>query len=257
MTLGPNLLADTMNVNVGTVVRFGCIHGFSLLGDPVTFCQNDGTWNTSVPTCVIQCPQIPSQEHTSASSSNRSVNAEVILTCDDGYKIEGQTKIHCMKNGSWSAPFPICVAIISIAVSQQICASIQHTVIPVLQYTGAPVPQHTSAPVPQHTSARVPQHTGHLVPQYTAGPVPQYTCVLVTPQHTSTAIQQSTSIQAQAPTSTPPIEHGSNPMLHHHSISTLQHTSFPVLKHSNTSALRHSVPPHISSLPGPQQDHKG
>ena len=223
MTLGPNLLADTMNVNVGTVVRFGCIHGFSLLGDPVTFCQNDGTWNTSVPTCVIQCPQIPSQEHTSASSSNRSVNAEVILTCDDGYKIEGQTKIHCMKNGSWSAPFPICVAIISIAVSQQICTSIQHTGILVPQYTGAPVPQHTGVPVPQHTGAPmsqhtgtpvpqhtgvpvpqhtgapVPQHTGHLVPQYTAGPVPQYTCVLVTPQHTSTAIQQSTSIQAQAP----------------------------------------------------------
>ena len=113
LTLSQNLLLNTTNVSIGTVVRFGCVDGLLLQGNSITVCQSNGTWNSTVPTCVsapVQCPEIPTLEHMSTSTTNRSVGAEVTLTCDKGYEMDGQGTIYCMKNGTWSAPFPKCMS---------------------------------------------------------------------------------------------------------------------------------------------------
>ena len=106
------MLSNTTDVSFGAVVQFGCASGFSLNGTSITICQNNGLWSTSVPMCVrnqlVQCPEIPTVDHMTASSSNRSAGAMVNLTCDKGYQLDGQKTIYCAENGVWSSPFPKC-----------------------------------------------------------------------------------------------------------------------------------------------------
>ena len=109
----PNVLTNTTDVSIGTVVQFGCISGFTINGTTITICQSNGTWSSSVPTCVMteaQCPEIPLLKHMIASSSNRSVGAEVTLACEKGYKIDGEATIYCTENSTWSDSFPECTA---------------------------------------------------------------------------------------------------------------------------------------------------
>ena len=114
----PNVLSDASNnFSIGAVVHFNCISSeFSLNGSSVALCQSDGTWNTTIPTCVRkqpQCPEIKLDEHTSASSTNRSISAEVTLTCDEGYEMDGEKTLqtlHCMQNATWNATTPKCVS---------------------------------------------------------------------------------------------------------------------------------------------------
>ena len=114
LLLSENVLSDASNnFSIGAVVHFNCISGYSLIGSSVALCQSNGTWDTTVPTCVMkqpQCPEIKLGDHMNASGTNRSVGAEVILTCDKGYKMDGEGTLHCMENAKWSATTPKCTS---------------------------------------------------------------------------------------------------------------------------------------------------
>ncbi|XP_065189461.1 sushi, von Willebrand factor type A, EGF and pentraxin domain-containing protein 1-like [Sycon ciliatum] len=56
-------------------VMFHCPVGFDLVGNSVLFCQSDGSWNSSTPSCVPkQCPMVDnSNAHRSSTSRNNTV----------------------------------------------------------------------------------------------------------------------------------------------------------------------------------------
>jgi hypothetical protein len=127
LPINPNILSDSSsNRSIGAVVHFNCISdNFKLIGSSVAVCLADGTWNTTVPTCVdkneqVQCPElIKPGGHMSSSSSNRSIDTEVVLTCEDGFKLDGEGTLHCMENGKWNTTTPTCTSTATPAPQQQ------------------------------------------------------------------------------------------------------------------------------------------
>ncbi|KAK2179887.1 hypothetical protein NP493_468g02011 [Ridgeia piscesae] len=87
---------------LGTQVRFSCDTGFHLDGDKVLFCTEHGNWSAPLPTCTAVTCTVPA---TILHGSVRDVNpvgagAEVTVTCDAGY---GHTySVKCLDAGHWN-----------------------------------------------------------------------------------------------------------------------------------------------------------
>ncbi|XP_053399292.1 CUB and sushi domain-containing protein 3-like [Mercenaria mercenaria] len=109
----PSLMSDsggtlsyTSNGTV-TAAVFQCDEGSALVGSVQTFCETDGTWSASEPTCV-QCPELASP-----------LNGEVVMVvngsttwatfpCNDGYSVAGTPQIYCTTAGTWDSAIPVC-----------------------------------------------------------------------------------------------------------------------------------------------------
>ncbi|KAL5018347.1 hypothetical protein ScPMuIL_004069 [Solemya velum] len=98
-----------------TVIDFLCDPGYDLWGTPSMYCKNDGQWShdSSSTTCKkLKCP-IPEIEHASVDSQEAiDYGANLRVTCDEGYIIEGLTgqikDIECQNNQTFGE-LPKCV----------------------------------------------------------------------------------------------------------------------------------------------------
>ncbi|KAL8570681.1 hypothetical protein ACOMHN_039116 [Nucella lapillus] len=104
----------------GERATLGCSEGHKLLTshDSVT-CQNDGTWDRSVPTCDPQTcaspPFIPNGEPDTA-RDEYNVGDIVRYMCDFGYNHNPQGgnptgALSCLPSGEWQSPEPECVLV--------------------------------------------------------------------------------------------------------------------------------------------------
>lgn len=112
LTLAENVKGSTTETVNGTEVFFACPEGFILHGPQMMICQNNGSWSPdNSPYCakpVEECPALTFKPHVHSSSSNVTYGSKVSFSCDDGYKLIGQTTIECLPTGNWSAPLPSC-----------------------------------------------------------------------------------------------------------------------------------------------------
>lgn len=101
--------------NVGSKVTFTCEDGYTLQGHLNTTCLQTGKWSVGVPACiptsaVTKCQQKTCDKHATC-KGNITIGSNVTVICDDGYKLQGNHTLTCLKTGNWSAPFPLCVLI--------------------------------------------------------------------------------------------------------------------------------------------------
>ncbi|KAK9524849.1 hypothetical protein VZT92_017214 [Zoarces viviparus] len=87
----------------------GCERGYRLEGDSRLTCQADSQWSGSQPRCVeVRCPPIVTLKNILLSPpacGKRTVSpgSACLLTCRQGYSLQGNRKAVCMSSGNWTA----------------------------------------------------------------------------------------------------------------------------------------------------------
>ncbi|XP_073089715.1 CUB and sushi domain-containing protein 2 isoform X4 [Manis javanica] len=95
-------------------VSFSCQPPLVLVGSPRRFCQSDGTWSGTQPSCIdpmlTTCadPGVP-QFGVQNNSQGYQVGSTVLFRCHKGYLLQGPTTRTCLPNLTWSGTPPDCV----------------------------------------------------------------------------------------------------------------------------------------------------
>uniref|UniRef100_A0A672YPS0 Sushi, von Willebrand factor type A, EGF and pentraxin domain-containing protein 1 n=1 Tax=Sphaeramia orbicularis TaxID=375764 RepID=A0A672YPS0_9TELE len=89
--------------------QVGCDRGYRLEGDSRLTCQANSQWSGPQPRCVeVRCPPIVNLKNMSLSPpvcGKRAVSpgAACMLTCRQGYSLQGNRRALCLSTGNWSA----------------------------------------------------------------------------------------------------------------------------------------------------------
>nr|XP_056705184.1 sushi, von Willebrand factor type A, EGF and pentraxin domain-containing protein 1 [Euleptes europaea] len=89
-----------------------CKAGYDLVGSSIRLCQPNGLWSGSEATCRVRtCPKlhIPQNGHINCSISEISYKTVCFVTCDEGYELDGNSKLICQGNSQWDGKEPKCV----------------------------------------------------------------------------------------------------------------------------------------------------
>ncbi|XP_073244634.1 uncharacterized protein [Porites lutea] len=106
----PNGVSNGTGSVEGCHHYFTCDEGFSLVGRNTLFCNDEGKWNGSVPTCVIECPKLPSAiEHGIVKGSGYIYGSLYKFSCLNGYSIVGEDILYCTEKGMWNGSVPKCL----------------------------------------------------------------------------------------------------------------------------------------------------
>ncbi|XP_060591771.1 sushi, von Willebrand factor type A, EGF and pentraxin domain-containing protein 1-like [Ruditapes philippinarum] len=82
-------------------VMVTCDNGYNLIGDSEIRCELDATWSSS-PTCkLIDCGD-PTPEFGSIYTTSTTNGTVAIISCDEGYEIQGETVIMCQPSDEWT-----------------------------------------------------------------------------------------------------------------------------------------------------------
>ncbi|XP_075409854.1 CUB and sushi domain-containing protein 2 isoform X3 [Tenrec ecaudatus] len=95
-------------------VSYSCQPPLVLVGSPRRFCQSDGTWSGTQPSCIdptlTMCadPGVP-QYGIQNNSQGYQVGSTVLFRCQKGYLLQGSTTRTCLPNLTWSGTPPDCI----------------------------------------------------------------------------------------------------------------------------------------------------
>ncbi|KAM4629886.1 P-selectin [Polymixia lowei] len=101
--------------------RFGsqcvstCKEGFLLNGTADTMCTSLGMWSAEVPSCLaMKCKPLTAPAHGSLSCSDphglSSFGSRCVLTCTEGFLLNGTADSECTSLGTWTREVPRCLA---------------------------------------------------------------------------------------------------------------------------------------------------
>ncbi|XP_074609320.1 protein mesh-like isoform X2 [Acropora palmata] len=106
----PNGIGSGNGSIEGSFHYFHCKKGHSLVGSGTLQCNDKGKWNGSVPTCQIECPQLPlAIEHGLVHGSGHIEGDIIRFTCHESYSLVGQDTLYCNETGTWNGSVPICL----------------------------------------------------------------------------------------------------------------------------------------------------
>uniref|UniRef100_A0A669EYE9 CUB and Sushi multiple domains 2 n=1 Tax=Oreochromis niloticus TaxID=8128 RepID=A0A669EYE9_ORENI len=92
-----------------TTVSYRCSPGYYLLGTSSISCQGDGTWDRSLPKCLLVLCDRPSvPPYTQISGDRRTVGSVIRYSCIGQRSIIGNTTRMCQLDGQWSGSPPHC-----------------------------------------------------------------------------------------------------------------------------------------------------
>ena len=93
-----------------STVMYECDFGYSILGQSSITCLSNGTWDNSIPMCLIINCSDPGNPINSIqiNGGNFSYNSTVSYSCELGYNLTGADTLTCLATGSWDAPVPLC-----------------------------------------------------------------------------------------------------------------------------------------------------
>ncbi|XP_052282873.1 CUB and sushi domain-containing protein 1-like isoform X18 [Dreissena polymorpha] len=110
---------STNSTTYGTVVTITCDTGYIISGNSRSSCESNGRWSGSAQRCTpIDCHTFPINVHGHVSTNSTTYKTSVIITCETGYNLYGNSTSICESNGHWSSigqtctpvecyPFPI------------------------------------------------------------------------------------------------------------------------------------------------------
>ncbi|XP_052791551.1 LOW QUALITY PROTEIN: uncharacterized protein LOC128225682 [Mya arenaria] len=87
---------------------FSCGEGYSLEGDAVVTCLEDGTWTSSPPNCVV-CLNLTAPDSGTITKYTDGLNTFSSVSCSSGYYADGPLLLKCQADGSWNGSVPLCV----------------------------------------------------------------------------------------------------------------------------------------------------
>ncbi|XP_025933967.1 CUB and sushi domain-containing protein 1 [Apteryx rowi] len=99
----------------GSIVRYSCTAGRSLMGNSTRECQEDSHWSGTLPHCsgnnpgYCDDPGIPA--HGSRLGDEFKIKSLLRFSCEMGYQLRGSAERTCLLNGSWSGTQPVCEAV--------------------------------------------------------------------------------------------------------------------------------------------------
>ncbi|XP_058853305.1 CUB and sushi domain-containing protein 2-like [Acipenser ruthenus] len=93
----------------GTIVLFQCSLGYYLLGTEVLSCQGDGTWDRSLPQCLLVSCGHPSVPPNAQLEGDRfTVGSVIRYSCVGRRVLIGNSTRMCQLDGRWSGSLPHC-----------------------------------------------------------------------------------------------------------------------------------------------------
>ncbi|XP_013383226.1 sushi, von Willebrand factor type A, EGF and pentraxin domain-containing protein 1 [Lingula anatina] len=99
----------------GDVARFYCNPGYMLKGPTSVHCDDDGSWDVELPSCVsVKCdlpPRLDNGIIFNVSSQDFSMGTIVTYRCEVGYSLIGKSKIKCNFKGKWDKDPPSCTIV--------------------------------------------------------------------------------------------------------------------------------------------------
>ncbi|XP_065554659.1 complement receptor type 2-like isoform X2 [Lathamus discolor] len=98
--------------HVGTLVRYRCKRGFSLIGNKSVHCTTSGVWSHPPPRCKARsCSKPADIAHGSLSGPARTLftpGTSVSYICEAGFSLIGSASMYCTQSGAWSHHPPLC-----------------------------------------------------------------------------------------------------------------------------------------------------
>uniref|UniRef100_A0A8C2WMG0 CUB and Sushi multiple domains 2 n=1 Tax=Cyclopterus lumpus TaxID=8103 RepID=A0A8C2WMG0_CYCLU len=92
-----------------TTVSYRCNPGYYLLGTSSISCQGDGTWDRSLPKCLlVLCDRPGMPPYAQISGDRRTVGSVIRYSCIGQRTIIGNTTRMCQLDGQWSGSLPHC-----------------------------------------------------------------------------------------------------------------------------------------------------
>uniref|UniRef100_A0A3P9L3J4 E-selectin n=1 Tax=Oryzias latipes TaxID=8090 RepID=A0A3P9L3J4_ORYLA len=100
----------------GSECSVQCEDGFELVGTNLTKCSAWGNWSLGLPVCQVKlCQTVTSPSHGFLSCNHPngpfSFGSTCSITCDEGFRINGTSKVECFSSAMWSADIPTCTAL--------------------------------------------------------------------------------------------------------------------------------------------------
>ncbi|KAH0517158.1 Sushi, von Willebrand factor type A, EGF and pentraxin domain-containing protein 1 [Microtus ochrogaster] len=96
-------------LHFGSAVKYSCVDGFFLRGDPTILCQADGTWSSPLPECVpVECPQPEELLNGIIHVQGLAYLSTTLYTCKPGFELVGNATTLCGENGQWLGGKPVC-----------------------------------------------------------------------------------------------------------------------------------------------------
>ncbi|XP_077904066.1 sushi, von Willebrand factor type A, EGF and pentraxin domain-containing protein 1 isoform X2 [Ictidomys tridecemlineatus] len=105
-------IQNTCNNHFNAACGVRCHPGFDLVGSSIFLCLPSGLWSGSESSCRVRtCPHLrqPKHGHISCSTGEMSYKTTCLVTCDEGYRLEGSAKLTCQGNAQWDGAEPRCV----------------------------------------------------------------------------------------------------------------------------------------------------
>ena len=104
LILEPYVMASSSSTSVGSVVKFQCPLGFSMVGTSAIVCLFTGQWSASVPKCTaVICPEPTVGVYSTLLLANRTYTGRMVVTCEKGHlKSWGDSIRSCLSNAKWS-----------------------------------------------------------------------------------------------------------------------------------------------------------
>ncbi|ESO92606.1 hypothetical protein LOTGIDRAFT_233055 [Lottia gigantea] len=96
----------------GSVIRYECDDGYTMLGSSTRTCESNGEWDQPLPVCqVVQCPSyILANGY--VDGFKRDYGSTVTYSCRQNFRLEGPSSRTCLSGGVWGGADPICVKIV-------------------------------------------------------------------------------------------------------------------------------------------------
>uniref|UniRef100_A0AAZ3QFV8 CUB and Sushi multiple domains 2 n=1 Tax=Oncorhynchus tshawytscha TaxID=74940 RepID=A0AAZ3QFV8_ONCTS len=92
-----------------TAVSYRCNPGYYLLGTSTLSCQGDGTWDRTLPKCLLVLCDRPSMPpYAQISGDRRTVGSVIRFSCIGQRTVIGNTTRTCQLGGQWSGSLPHC-----------------------------------------------------------------------------------------------------------------------------------------------------
>ncbi|XP_063446928.1 sushi, von Willebrand factor type A, EGF and pentraxin domain-containing protein 1-like [Mytilus trossulus] len=106
-------IVESSGVKVDNNVTYKCNDGFTMIGEPVIKCLQDGNWEVPPRCTAATCPDLITPENGGketlvGDADGRDFASVVQYVCDPGYETYGNVTTYCQTGGKWSHDPPTC-----------------------------------------------------------------------------------------------------------------------------------------------------
>eukprot|EP00057_Strongylocentrotus_purpuratus_P023633 XP_011678107.1 PREDICTED: P-selectin isoform X2 [Strongylocentrotus purpuratus] len=107
---GNRLPDDRTTYSVNATLHFTCQEGYTLSGESVLRCMNNGAWNHQRPSCeAVECEGSPPEVALASTTILGSAYQDIALyTCQDSYIPDNEPISFCQHTGNWSSSYFTC-----------------------------------------------------------------------------------------------------------------------------------------------------